>query len=208
MNIKTLIFDWSGTISDDRKPVYESNMRLLKSYGKETFDCDEWLRRSKLTFSDFLNDNGIEGDHKILYAGYENSLHALREEGLKPIIHVDIIETLEKLKDKVNTMMIISSHPLGALEREMSEYGIENYFKTVLGSTKNKAKAIKEYYETKNILSSEVVYIGDTIFDIKAAKEANVISVALSTGYHSKEKLAEEKPDYLFNSFSEILKII
>ena len=34
------IFDWSGVISDDRKPVYEANTRLLRERGLKilTFD--------------------------------------------------------------------------------------------------------------------------------------------------------------------------
>jgi beta-phosphoglucomutase-like phosphatase (HAD superfamily) len=35
MPIKLYIFDWSGTLSDDRRPVYEANMRVLVAYGKQ-----------------------------------------------------------------------------------------------------------------------------------------------------------------------------
>lgn len=37
-----LLFDWSGTISDDRQLVYETNQRLLEAYGQPRLSLNEW----------------------------------------------------------------------------------------------------------------------------------------------------------------------
>ena len=34
--IKNVIFDWSGTLSDDFEPVYTTAMAIFKAYGVKT----------------------------------------------------------------------------------------------------------------------------------------------------------------------------
>ena len=48
-----------------------------------------------------------------------------------------------------------------------------------------------------------VYVIGDTPRDIKAAKEAGFISVAVATGNYSQQELLSYKPDYLFSSLKD-----
>lgn len=49
-----------------------------------------------------------------------------------------------------------------------------------------------------------VYYIGDTIYDIQAAKKANVFSIAITAGYHLKERLQKENPDLIVESLKEL----
>jgi phosphoglycolate phosphatase-like HAD superfamily hydrolase len=48
------------------------------------------------------------------------------------------------------------------------------------------------------------IYVGDTPSDIQMAKNAKVISVAVTTGAVNKVLLKEENPDYLLDSFQDI----
>lgn len=41
--LEVLAFDWSGTLSDDRHAVHESNMRILRDQGLQTMGFDEWF---------------------------------------------------------------------------------------------------------------------------------------------------------------------
>jgi pyrophosphatase PpaX len=52
------------------------------------------------------------------------------------------------------------------------------------------------------------LYIGDTIYDVRASKEADMISAAITTGYHSAEDLEAEDPDYLFHALSDMKTLI
>ena len=46
--------------------------------------------------------------------------------------------------------------------------------------------------------------VGDTIFDVEAAHNACIDSIAVSTGAHSLERLAEARPTFLISSLQEI----
>lgn len=48
------------------------------------------------------------------------------------------------------------------------------------------------------------LYIGDTLFDIRAAKQMGLKSAGVSTGYHKAESLIREEPDVFLKSLGEI----
>jgi HAD superfamily hydrolase (TIGR01509 family) len=52
------------------------------------------------------------------------------------------------------------------------------------------------------------LYIGDSITDIKFARNAGVKIACMTTGGQPKEMLEKEKPDYLINTLLELLDIV
>lgn len=61
----------------------------------------------------------------------------------------------------------------------------------------------------KNRLSEEnVLYIGDETRDVDSAKKAGVRSVAVTWGWTGRELLAKHSPDYIIDSFDELLPVI
>ena len=46
--------------------------------------------------------------------------------------------------------------------------------------------------------------LGDTPLDIDCARAFGAIAVAVATGQHSREELAGERPDLLFDSFADV----
>ena len=56
--------------------------------------------------------------------------------------------------------------------------------------------------------TSECLAVGDSPYDIRAAKAANCRIVAVLTGGHSLESLKKEKPDFILQSITEIEDIL
>ena len=207
LNLPILILDWSGVISDDRRPVYESNMRLLESYGKPRMTFEEWLPRTTLSVREFLANNGITGEPEKFFEEYRLIFNKVRTEGIHPVVYADAKENLQKLKKSGKKLIVLSAHPEKNLREEAKEYGVEEYFISFTGNAKDKAQAIIEICKTMGVVPSPegAVYVGDTIYDIQAAKKAKVYSVGITTGYHSKERLLDENPHKVIESLSELL---
>ena len=72
------------------------------------------------------------------------------------------------------------------------------------------AKAIERAKQKSGIHfeKENIFVIGDTIFDIRAAKNLKVNSVAVATGHTKKETLLNENPDCLINNFLETEKFL
>ena len=202
-----LIFDWSGVVSDDRMPVYEANMRLLKHYGKPLMTFEEWLVKTKISPREFLADQGVTENPEKIFEEYIKIYNKVRAEGIHPVVYEGAKETLRKLADKGEKLIVISSHPEKNLRGEAKEYGVEEYFSSFTGNVKDKTETIIEICKTMGVTPSPLnaAYIGDTIYDIQAAKSAGVYSVGISTGYHMRERLLKENPDQVIDSLSELL---
>lgn len=204
---KTIIFDWSGVISDDRLPVYESNMILLEKYGRKKISFEEWLPQTKLNVIEYLADYGITVSPNKIAEEYRQALNKVRRNGIHPVIYKDTPLVLEKLSKKVK-LAVLSSHPEKNLKDEAREYNVSEYFDTFIGDVKDKNTGIPDLLKSLGINNNDTSYIGDTIYDIRAAKAAKVFSIGITTGYHLKKRLQKENPDLIIDSLGELLKYV
>ena len=84
-----------------------------------------------------------------------------------------------------------------------------DYFREILGSDFMFSKKEKILYVIKKyqVAPQNIYYIGDTTGDIKEGREAGVKTVGVTWGWHSKEKMAAAKPDYLFDNPKELMQL-
>lgn len=200
----TIIFDWSGVISDDRPPVYEANMLLLEKYGKKRVTFEEWLPNTKQSVVELLLSYGVEVDDKEMLKEYKKIFDKVRKSGIHPHIYSDAVSVIKKLSHNGNRLFVLSTHPIQNLEEEAREYGIYKFFDNFIGTVRDKTKTINGILE-KLEKPKQVFYVGDTIYDIQAAKKTKVKSVAITNGYHIRKRLLEEKPDIVVNSLTDLL---
>jgi phosphoglycolate phosphatase len=209
MGIKVVIFDWSGTISDDCLNTYNAAIKMRKHFGiPHNIPIDEWKKTTEANVIDFFKSRGIkEGPEKImkLFQKY----YAENDFGPKPF--VDAEELLSFLKTKGKNITIVSAHPHIELQNEIEEYGFGGFIDQAIGSVRNKSdklKLLSEEFMKSGIEKSEIAYIGDTSSDIMSAKEAGIMSIAIVRGYHSEEKLKGAEPDLVINSLEELKEAI
>ncbi len=207
INIPILIFDWSGVLSDDRLPVYETNMILLGRYGKPRITFEEWLPKTTLSVREFGPVYGINVDPDQIFEEYVKAFNEMRSTGIHPTIYPGAKEVLGKLIQAGKKLILVSSHPEKNLIQEAAEYGVDKYFDLIVGSQKDKTEAILKICGEIDVAPSPqtVAYIGDTIYDIQAAKKAGVYSIGKANGYHAKERLLNENPDRVIEDVADLL---
>lgn len=204
MKIELVIFDWSGVISDDRKPVYEANIRILRDHKKPIMSFEAWLPRTTMTPVEFFANHGIHEDPEELYALYKKYYGEAVESGITPVVYPDAYDTLQYLKKNEKRIAVLSSHPVENLKREAEEYELTSFLSLIHGSARNKVKGLQMVCEQLNTGPDSALFVGDTVYDIQAAKKAGLLSVGICTGYHTKERLEKEGPDLLLGCLSEL----
>ena len=99
------------------------------------------------------------------------------------------------------------THPL------LKELGIINYFKIVIsGDTLAKKKPDPmpllygaEYFGVK---PKGCLMIGDSVSDVKASRSAGFDIICMSYGYNHGNNIADEKPDLVIDSMTELAKFL
>lgn len=194
-DIKLIQFDWSGTISDDRAPVFSANMRMCDAYGIQKYeDMPTWLKTTTKSVQDWFLMRGAKASRDEIWDLYNRQFRTVLSEGIKPAMYEDVPEVLRALADQGRKMIVVSSHPAENVKREAQEYGIESFFTTIIGSVAEKSVSIKEICKEYGFETSGTAYVGDMVGDVLAAQKAEVLPVAVSRGYHSEEVLLESNP--------------
>ena len=204
--IQAVIFDWSGVISDDRRPVYEADGIVLRKYNITDVDFETWLSHTKASAPEYFAFRGVQGDPVTLMKEYTEALHEARANGIHPVLYPDAVATVKKLSE-TKKLFVVSKHPQSHLEREAKEYGIEQYFLEILGDLPDKTLAIKNILAAHELDATSAIYVGDMIFDIQAGRKAGVITAAVPTGYQTKKLLAAEQPDILLACLSDLISL-
>ena len=198
-----LLFDWSGTISDDRQLVYETNQRLLEAYGQPRLSLAEWRDgREGWNAGNFLAKE-FNLPVAELYKQFSELLAKTKMELGEPEPYVGAVEAFKKLSEG-RRCEIVSSHPQEHLEREVRAYGISKYVQNIRGSVSDKVPVIRTAVQEAGVDPTQVLYIGDTVQDIRAARHAGVGIASVTYGYHTEELLRTERPDVLVSSLDEL----
>ncbi len=211
MDIQLVVFNWSGTVIDDRKLVYETIAKELKACHKEIEPFDKWLsllatNTSSLTVSEFcLKKHGVNYDDKKIY---KECLQEVVKSGTKSVIYPDTMEVFEYLIKRGKKIAILSYQPESHIRKEAIEKGLLMFITKIVGSAFDKSVRLIDLCEELGVKPKNSIFVGDMVPDIKAAKEAGVFSATVTIGYHPKSLLLSAKPDYLLPNLSALKAII
>lgn len=202
--IKNVIFDWSGTLSDDIAQVYGATMAVFEKLGAKRISLDEYRREFELPYMDFYRKY-IPGADKGTQDGLY--LDAIRSAG-EPKPFPEARAMLDALQTKGCRMALLSSHPQERVDKEVRDYGFSGFFAHVRGGVYDKREVIMEVMRGCGFGKDGTAYVGDMTHDVEAGKKAGIITVAVTWGYQLKEKLAGSGPDFIAEDFGGLEKIL
>lgn len=206
------IFDYSGVLSDDRRPVYEANQQILIMHGLRSMRFDDWLVSTHASAGEALKSKGVhlsKEEIDELYAKVYKEVTTREQDPVKPVMYPDASEVLAALNGRGLKLAVVSSHPEGSLVEELNNYGIACHFNTISGNPSPKSKRLVDVCHELNVPVSQAFFVEDTIYGLKAGYRAGVDSFGITTGYHSRERLeAEGTALKVVDSLTELLKFV
>lgn len=206
--VKTIIFDFDGTIADSLECVVNIVNKNSDNFGykKITKEDIPYLQGRKpreilshLGISIFKLPSWIKKIHSDINKEIMN---------LKPT--VDILPILLKLKQTRQFQIgILTSNTQDNVKIFLEKNNLNFFDFIYIGkSVFGKSHIINKILKQKRIEKIDVFYICDEIRDIDAAKKSNVKTIAVTWGYNSKNALRKEEPDFLIDLPTELEKIL
>ncbi len=128
----------------------------------------------------------------------------------------DTVKILKWLENNNVTSMILSNHRQETLNKDVKEFGIEQFFETVSGnediativSGLNKQNRLEDYIEKHNYQHDNVMIIGDSHEEPQIAHHINIMGISISGGLLSPARLEKYKKDYVIDCLSELPAIL
>ena len=179
-SLQAILFDFDGVLCECMNVKTEAFVELFKSYGDELV---------KKVVKHHIENGGISRYTKIrtYYGDFlgkpitEEEVNEIAEEFSKLVVEKVIAsdyvkgakEFLEKYYKKID-LYVISGAPQEELDLIVNERGMRKYFKGVYGTPTVKPVHFKRIISENNYDIEKVVYIGDSLSDMKNALEVNL----------------------------------
>lgn len=202
--IKGLILDMDGTLLDSRQMHLKAWEILLQKY------------RVKKTESDILTHFGKTTEEiakNIFPATFDfRKMGAEKDEIFITLIpNVDVFQgvpqLLNKLRQKNYRLCLASSNPRKTIQTIISHFKlhVDNLVSIEdIIHGKPAPDMILAAASKLNLPITECITVGDTPYDIQAAKAAKCKVIAVLTGGYSEQTLKEFNPDYILPSIIKI----
>lgn len=203
---KCVIFDLDGTMLDTEKMNMVPLQRLIKEELGKDIEYDELLKyrayAGKKTL-ELLEFKDIENSYDK-WVKYVNEY----EDGAK--LYDGFKEVIEVLDKNGILLGIASSKMKNQYEIDFFKTGLQRYMKSVVlaedtENHKPHPEPLLKAVELLNISPKDAIYVGDTIADYKASKEAEMDFALATWGAFD---LTDIKADYNLNHPKDILKIL
>ena len=200
---KLFLFDFDGVLVDSLE-LYEKSVNVcLERIGKPPITSrEEFLDLFDENFFSSVTKRGI---NVVEFMAASKAVTPLLDYSVtRPF--TDLIPVLEELK-KHHVMLIISSNSSFAIRLMMQKFGFAPYFDDVLGADFAFSKIEKILYAMGHFGTNggHTLYVCDTAGDIREAKAAGVKTVAVTWGWHSKERLEKAMPNVIVDKPEELL---
>lgn len=201
--IKLVGFDLDGTIGNTIPLCIKSLKKAVESYVMHELSDTEIVQTFGLNeegmIKQLVRNESWKDALKDFYAVY-SEMH-----GMCPQPFSGILDLIEELKSRDISIVLITGKGEKSCDITLRKFDMENSFDQIVtgNSQRNtKSDAIKTLLHTYKLQPFEMIYIGDTVSDISACKEAGVccLSAAWATSDQIAHKLEELNPNRVFYS--------
>lgn len=202
--MKTIIFDFDGTLADSFELAFEIAGELADTKHVDQAEIDR-LRQMPLAKVIRELHVPIRLLPKLIIVGRQMMHERLHE--VQPFPGTE--ETLKGLQQDGNHLLVMSSNSEQNVRSFLRTHKLEHYFDGVYGgaSVLNKGSALKKVIKKNKIDKKTCYYVGDEVRDIVAASKAGVEPVAVAWGYQAPEALYRYHPLALVKSPAELLAV-
>jgi pyrophosphatase PpaX len=196
------LFDFDGTLVDTTEMIFQSMRHATSSVlGREDFTREELLANVGQPLPrqmEILDAEKAEFLLEAYRAHHEEHHDALIGE------FPGVDEALYRLRAAGVRIVVVTSKRRRSVEMALEKFpGLDlvvDLFVTMEDTTEHKPHPeplLKGLALAGDVPKDKAVYVGDSPFDVQAAKAAGLTSVAVSWGAFSEDTLREAEPDHL-----------
>lgn len=202
-NIKAVLFDLDGTLIDASEPVSVLVAKTIEEMTGRKVDPKVVLGYIGQPIWKFFEDlapemENVNGAVELYRKKYDESANDMTK--LLPGVR----ETFEELKAKGVRIGVVSQRPVYLSRDILQHFKLEKLVDVITSGEETEPKpspeSILAAMEKLGVKPEETVLVGDTVMDMKAARNAGARAIGVLTGTDDRNELAEAGADVVLQN--------
>ena len=203
----TMIFDFDGTIANTFDLAVSVLNRLSYKYNFNRINASEIETVKSKSATQLISDLGIS---KSMVPIIVSSARREMNRQIEKITPIDGVKNLViALQSRGFNLGILTSNSSKNVKaflaaNQMNYFSFIQAYSSLWGKNIQLRRLIKRFQLPRR----DVLYIGDEMRDIDAARKSGVAIAAVTWGYNSKSVILQHQPDFILSVPNEMLEIV
>lgn len=202
-----ILFDFDGVLADTLNDLLQFGQEVCDELGvKHTVTANDLSSLEVMSFATYGRQ--LEVPEALIDEFVRRSLEKVAAKNSPPDIFAGLTDVVRALSAR-HVLGIVTTNSTRNVNLFLAEHALEDCFRVIHGidSQGSKTEKILKARMQFSTPSEDTFMVGDSMSDIRSAKEASVKSVAVGWGHQSLERLVTVEPDYVVREPRELLKI-
>lgn len=202
---RLLVWDFDGTLADSMAAGLHLFNRLAPELGVRPI-TDPAAARG-MSHRQFMRHHGIRFWRLPRIVRRFQAAAAAEADKLR--LFPGLAEVLRDLHARGVRLGVLSSNREDNIRRALAANGVEALFAFVVGCPRlfGKGRALRRLLRADGTDRREVLYVGDEVRDLEAARKAGIHAAAVTWGFHAEHVLRAANPEYVVSDPRELLTL-
>ncbi|MCB2195632.1 MAG: HAD hydrolase-like protein [Bacteroidetes bacterium] len=212
MKSKLIIWDWNGTLLNDIDACVDSMNIMLSRRKMKRITTDYYKSVFTFPVQKYYEQLGFNFEKESFEELSVEYIDLYKEASQNAPLQIGSVDVLESFKRADHKQIILSASEQIALETQVKERDISQFFHSLLGlnniHAKSKVNNAINYIEKWNIKGDEIILIGDTYHDYEVAQALGCRSILINKGHQDLNQFDFDHSNMVIDDFSELVRIL
>lgn len=207
LDIRLIVFDWDGTLMDSESQIVACLRAAMRDLGLEPLADDVLRNVIGLGLREAI-DTLVPGQdmvfHDAFVGHYRNHWFASESSRLFDGVR----EVLDICRQQDFLLGVATGKSRRGLDRMLGETGLEHCFDATRcadeAPSKPHPQMLVDIMQQLDVRPGQTIMVGDTEYDMEMATNAGAGKVAVTTGVHTPERLAQHAPMVTLQKLAEM----
>jgi phosphoglycolate phosphatase len=202
-----LLFDFDGTLVDSLEAAFSAYQRVAPGLGLRPLERTELEGLRGMHALEVIRALGVPWRRLPRLSSHVR--RAMRADLMATAPVGGMIEVLDLLSRGGHRLGVLSSNTASSIRDYADRHRLPDLH-PILGGTGlfGKARVLRRQARRWQIEPRELVYVGDELRDLDAARDAGVRFAAVGWGYTSLQRLASAAPDFCCHHPRDLLAVV
>ena len=193
MRYQQVIWDWNGTLLDDKDICVDIMNRILSRRALPPLSTEKYCSVFGFPVKDYYRRLGFDFRVEPFEDISLEYITAYQKSCFQAKLSDGALGALENCRRAGISQIILSATEQEFLEQQVAFFGIRHYFRELLGldncHAAGKVELAREWMANQELDFSKVILVGDTVHDFEVASAIGCQCALLSTGHQSRDRL-------------------